>query len=150
MNNALKATLLATSLFASVPVFAATTPSAQVNTNAEVKAEKPGVITRVNQGVQNTADKVGNGIEKGVDNTKEFTQDKWQATKEKSHELKEKAEDNTDKLKQNTKQKWQNTKEALKSEPKNSGMNGNAELRATTPAGNAEAGVNAEGHAVRP
>ena len=143
MNNALKATLLATSLLASVPVFAATSTSAQVNTNAEVKAEKPGVITRVNQGVHNTADKVGHGIEKGVDNTKEFTKDKWQATKEKSHELKEKAEDNTDKLKQTTKQKWQNTKEAFKAKPKEAGINSNAQIKANTPVGNAEVGVNA-------
>lgn len=76
----LKTTVIATALLASSPlIFANTNVSA--NASAEVNANGGGLLSNIGQGIHNTADKVGNGIEKGVDKTREVSKDAWDGTK---------------------------------------------------------------------
>lgn len=123
MNNAIKTTLVVTSLFASASIFANTTTtgasaSGQVTTSAEVQTNHKGVISSLNQGVHNAADKVGHGIEKGVDNTKTFTQEKWQDTKEFASEKNAVAKEKTQAVKDKLSEKSEVSKDATKEKSK--------------------------------
>lgn len=123
MNNAIKTTLVVTSLFASASIFANTTTtgasaSGQVSSSAEIQTNNKGVISSLNQGVHNAADKVGHGIERGVDNTKTFTKDKWQDTKEFASEKNAVAKEKTQAVKDKLSEKSEATKDATKEKSK--------------------------------
>ena len=162
MNNIMKTTVLATALMTSASIFANTTSTTgtsvngQVSTSAEVQTNNKGVISSLNQGVHNAADKVGHGIEKGVDNTKEFTQDKWQDTKkftadkkqvaqDKTKSVKEKASEKSNQAKKATQERWNKTKAALTPESKQADANTNSSVELNTPIGGAKANVHTDG-----
>ena len=75
MKPLFKTTLITAALFATTPLFA--------NTAVEAKAEvqQPNAVQNLKQDLNQTAQKAGDKIEKGVDKTKTFTQEKWQDTK---------------------------------------------------------------------
>ena len=68
----LKTTVLATALLATSPLFANTDVGASASVDANAN---PGLLSQIGQGIHNTADKVGSGIETGVDKTREVSKD---------------------------------------------------------------------------
>lgn len=181
MNKLIKTSLIATALCASAPLFANTTShttgasaNAHLSTSAEVETNNKGLIKTLSQGTSNAAERVGQGIEKGVDNTKNFSKDKWQdtkdfaaeknanakertqavkdkladrstATKEKVQHSQEKWSERTDKAKQATQDKWNRTKAALTPTPHQADAKTNSSLEVNTPIGSAKAGINTDG-----
>ena len=124
-KTAIKTAVITTALFASASIFAntaSTTASGQISSSAEVQTPNKGLLSKLNQGVHNTADKVGTGIEKGVDKTREVSKNTWEGTKNASHAVGNGVQNTADKVglgietgvdntKEFTKDKWQNTKD---------------------------------------
>lgn len=122
MNTLIKTTVLTTALLATSPLFANTSTSGQVSGSAEVSTQNSGLLKNLSQGVHHTADRVGAGIEKGVDKTREVSKNTWEGTKQAGHSVGNGVqntathvghgiENGVEKTKEFTKEKWQNTKE---------------------------------------
>lgn len=103
----LKTTVIATALLASSPLFANTDVSA--NASAEV-GTNGGILSNIGQGIHNTADKVGNGLEKGVDKTREVSKDAWDGTKNTAAKVGTGVEKGVDKTRDVSKDAWDGTK----------------------------------------
>ena len=162
MKPLFKTTLITAALFATTPLFANTA----VEANAKVETQQPSVLQNLKQDINQSAHTAGDKIEKGVDKTKTFTQEKWQDTKEfsaeksavvkdKAGDVKHSVEHNTkksghyiaDKAKQGqqaTKQKWQETKQTVSGQPKRADLNGQAQLQVDTPVAKAKVGSSAD------
>lgn len=90
MKPLFKTTLITAALFATTPLFANTA----VEANAKVETQQPSVLQNLKQDINQSAHTAGDKIEKGVDKTKTFTQEKWQDTKEFSADKKQDAKIN--------------------------------------------------------
>ena len=163
MNNAIKTSLVVASLLTSASIFANTTTtgasaSGHISSTTEVQSNNTGVLSSINHGVHNAAEKVGQGIEKGVDNTKSFTKEKWQDTKEfaadknavakdKTAAVKDKLAARTEATKEATKEKSQSAKEKLvaaNEKTKQSVKNGWQKTKEALTPNSHEAAVNAD------
>lgn len=162
MNKLTKTTILATALFASAPLFANTTAthataSVQATTHTELAQtqhaqENKGLLKSLNQGVTHTANSVGTSVENGVDNTKQFTKDKWQdskkftaektqSAKEKTQLAKVKAAEQADKAKKVTQDKLQKAKAAMSPVHKPADLSTNSQAELNSPLGHAKVDV---------
>ncbi|UUS57980.1 MULTISPECIES: hypothetical protein [unclassified Acinetobacter] len=101
MKPLFKTTLITAALFASTPLFANTA----VEANAKVETQQPSVLQNLKQDINQSAHTAGDKIEKGVDKTKTFTQEKWQDTKEFSADKKQDAKNKWADLKQSKDEK---------------------------------------------
>ena len=106
MKPLFKTTLITAALFATTPLFANTTASVE----AKVDTQQPSVLQNLKQDINQSAHKAGDKIEKGVDKTKTFTQEKWQDTKEFSADKKQDAKDKWAELKQSKDEKTESSK----------------------------------------